>query len=261
MKHNSVDIFVVIALTLTAIALAFIVPPDNVAGRIWALPLVFLFPGYALTSALFTKQSPGIAECLAFSVGLSLSIVITGGLILNWTPFGLRANSWAVFLGVITLGASTVTLLRRRGQSSSTSEWIKIGHLGLTFRQGILLSAAAMIICGAVAISIIGAQRQPFPGFTQFWMLPAGRASTSNTVRLGVKNMEATAMDYRLVINMNNKVVKVWSAIAINQNGTWEATFMLPQVGHGSNAKVEAMLYRKNAPTKIYRFVILWLGT
>ena len=263
MNYKSIDrdILVVVAITIIAVALAFVLPPDWVPGRILTLPLVLVLPGYALTSAAFPGRARGVAERLVFSLALSLIIVILGGLLLNWTPWGLRAGSWAVLLGGITLGACAVALVRRRGQSTSPPGWLRVGNVGLTLRQGLLLGLAAAIICGAVAVSIIGAERQPYPGFTQLWILPAGGANPKNAVRLGVSNMESTAMEYRLAVNEDGKVVKEWTSIDLNPNEKWEATLLLSQTGHAGTAKVEADLYRNDAPTTIYRHVVLWLGT
>ncbi len=274
MKYKSVDIdiLVVVALTIIALALAFLLPPSWVPGRILTLPLVMVLPGYALTSALFSRQVLGIPEYLLFSLGLSLTIVILGGLALNLTPFGLRANSWAVFLSTITLSASAVALVRRRGQSSifSTfsifsivSEWSRVRGIVLTFRQGLLLGLAVLIVWGAVAVSIIGAERQPHQGFTQLWILPAGRAANAkNVVRLGMSNMESKSMQYRLTVNMDGKVVKEWSSIDLSPNEKWQTTLVLPQTMHTTGTlKVEAMLYLTDAPTKVYRNVVLWIGT
>src|SRR5438874_6431419 len=112
MKYRSIDLFAVVAITSIAVALAFVVPAGNMPGRIFTLPLALVLPGYALISALFPKRELGGSERVVFSVGLSLIIVILGGLVLNLTPFGLRTNSWAVYLGAITLGASGVALIR-----------------------------------------------------------------------------------------------------------------------------------------------------
>ena len=259
MKHRSADLFAVMALTLIAVVLALVTPSNSVAERIWTLPLVLLLPGYAMICALFTKRTLTVLELFIFSMGLSLSIVIVGGLLLNLTSFGLRIASWAVLLGGTTVGASALALIRRRGQSPSGLPGF--GRIGFTFRQWLFLGLAVMIVGGALVVSVIGAQRQPFPGFTQFWILPASAAKAGNVVHLGVKNMESTSMEYRLVVNMNGEPVKVWSAINLNQNDTWQATLVLPQIARGSDAKVEAMLYLQDAPAQIYRDVVLWLGT
>src|SRR5438067_5670942 len=125
MNHRSADIFVVAAITLVATVLALLVPPDIVFIRILTLPLVLVLPGYALTSALFPGRSLGVPERLVFSLSLSLAIAILGGLALNLTPWGLGTDSWAVLVASITLVACAVALIRRRGQSISTSGWMK----------------------------------------------------------------------------------------------------------------------------------------
>ncbi len=286
MNYKSVDILVIIVITIVAVALAFVVPPDSVPGRILTLPLVLVLPGYALMASVFPRRSLGAVECLVFSLGLSLVIVVLGGLVLNWTPFGLRASSWSLLLGSITLGACAVALARRRGLRTCHAErtrsisalfrtchaermrsisalygLLRIKGVGLTFRQGLLLGMAVVIICGAIAISNIGAAQQPFPGFTQLWILPAGGANPKNAVRLGVSNMESTAMEYSLAVNVDGKVVKLWPSIDLKPSEKWETTLMLPQTAHIGAVRVEVVLYRTNAPATIYRHVVLWLGT
>lgn len=261
MNYRSADIFAVITITVFAVVLALLVPQDIVLIRILTLPLMLVLPGYALMSALFPKRAFGISECLVFSLSLSLIIVILGGLLLNFAPSGLRASSWAVFLSGIILGASSVALVRRRGQSGSAPGWLRVGNVGLSFRQGLLLGLAVVIVCGAVAVSIIGAERQPYAGFTQLWIQPAGGPDTKNAVRLGLSNMEAKAMEYTLTINVEGKVVKEWPSIDLNPNGKWEATLVLLPTGSAGSVRVETDLYRADAPTTIYRHVVLWLGT
>jgi uncharacterized membrane protein len=261
MKYSSIDILLVSLIADVAVALAFIVPPENVPIRILTLPLVLVLPGYALTSALFPVRAPGIPERLVFSLGLSLVIVILGGLLLNLAPFGLSASSWAVLLGGITIGACAVAFVRRRRQSGAASGSSGIAGFGLTFRQWLLLGIAVVIVGEAIAVSVIGAERQPYPGFTQLWILPAKGVNAKNTVLLGVRNMENTDMNYFLDVNVDGKLVKKWPSIDLKQSENWETTLVIPQTTHVGSAMVEAMLYRTDAPTKIYRHVELWLGT
>ena len=263
MKHRLVDrdILAVIILSVIAVVLAFIVPPDWVPIRILTLPLVFVLPGYALTSAAFPSLVRGVPEWLLFSLGLSLVIVVLGGLVLNWTPFGLRAGSWAVLLSGITLGSCAVALVWRRGKGIYTSRWLGVGGIGLSPGQWLLLGLAVLIVGGALALSIIGAEQQARPGFTQLWILPAGGTNPKNTVRLGVSNRESIAIEYRLAVNMDGKAVKAWPSIDLNPNEQWEATLVLPQAQHGGSTRIEVDLYRAEAPTTVYRDVVLWLGT
>ena len=265
MNYKSIDrdILVASALTIIACVLAFVLPADWTPVRILALPLVFVLPGYALTSAMFPGQALEFPKRLVFSLGVSLSMVVLGGLVLNLTPFGLRAGSWATLLGGITLAACAVTFIRRRRQSIPVAGWSEGWNWssGFSLRQGLLLGLAALIVCSAFAVSMIGAHRQPYPGFTQLWILPAGGANARNAVSLGVNNMESTAMEYRLAVSVGGKIVKEWPAIDLYPNEKWDATLVLPQPGQAGAVMVEADLYSANAPTVIYRHVVLWLGS
>ncbi len=262
MKHKSVDILTAIAVTLVAAALALVPLVDNMPVRLLVLPLVFVLPGYTLTCAIFTKRVFGIAEQIVFSLGLSLVLVILGGLLLNSTPFGLQTGSWIVFLCSITLITSAITLLRRSRQNNSAIEWWKeTKNAGFTFRQGLLLVLSLIVLSGGVAVSVIGAAQQPYPGFTQFWISPSSRSSPQTAVRLGVSNMELAPMEYNLDVSVNGRLVKSWSSIHLKLHENWETTLVLPTVRQQGAMKVEAMLYRADTPAKVYRHVLLWLRT
>jgi len=263
MKYKSFDkdMLVISVLAIIATILGVVLPGDWVVGRILTLPLVFVLPGYALTSALFPGQALELPKRLVFSLGLSLAMVVLGGFLLNLTPTGLQASTWALLLGGITLAACVVTFIRRRRQGIPVAEWQGGWSPGFSLRQGLLLGMAALIVCGAFAVSIIGAEQQPHPGFTELWILPAGGANAKNAVSLGVSNMESAMMEYRLAVKVDGKVVKEWLSIDLNPNEKWNVTLQLPQLNLSGAIKVEADLYRANAPASIYRYVVLWLGS
>lgn len=262
MKYRSIprDIVVVMAITIIMVFLLFIVPANWLPVRLLALPLVLVLPGYALTAALFPQREFPISQRLVFSIALSLVTAVLGGLLINLTPFGLQTDSWAVILGGVTLCACAVTLIRRRGQSIPASGWSRATYFHLRISQWFLLGLSALLICGAFAVSIIGAEHQPSPGFTQLWMLPANGANVHNSVQLGVNNMETTPMQYHLVLNVNGKKVVEWPNFTLSPNQKWQTSFSLSQTGTTGKEKVEADLYRLDAPTSIYRHVVLWLS-
>jgi uncharacterized membrane protein len=268
MKLRAVDtnLLAVIILTIIAVVLVFIVPSQWLPLRVLTLPLAFILPGYALMRALFPGKPFGYAERIIFSLGISLSIVILSGLLLNLTSFGLQERSWALLLAVITLGASVFAILRQKRQGETAERWSGFKDLHFSFRQGLLLGIAALIVGGAFAVSIIGAQQQAQAGFTQLWMLPAsGTSKVENSVSLGLSNKESRPMQYHLSVDFNGKVIKDWPAIDLNPNQQWEFTLVLqkslPASSASTPAKVEALLYRASDPKTLYRHVVLWLGT
>jgi uncharacterized membrane protein len=52
-------------------------------------------------------------ECLALSVGLSLALVPLVGLLLNYTPWGIRLDPIMISLTILTVGLALVAFARR----------------------------------------------------------------------------------------------------------------------------------------------------
>jgi hypothetical protein len=106
--------------TLLAIATAIIVfaVPEN------AYPIVYIryvlgsifvlwFPGFTLIKALFpSKKEMDTIERAALSIGLSLAIVPIVGLLLNYTPWGIRLTPITLSLLALTITFATAALIR-----------------------------------------------------------------------------------------------------------------------------------------------------
>jgi hypothetical protein len=116
-----------------------------------------------------------------------------------------------------------------------------------------------VVLSSAVVMSFNGATKQPRPGFTQLWILPASGANAKNAVQLGLSNMELTTTKYLLEVYVNGQIVKVWPSINLKPNEKWETTLVVQQTGQLGAAKVEVLLYRSTSST-LYRHVLLWLG-
>ena len=123
-----------IALVLTA-ATAFVVftiPEDQiplvyiryVLGTIFILWL----PGYTFIKALFPTQLPikttdknlDNIERVALSIGMSIALVPIVGLLLNYTPWGIRLTPITLSLAALTVAFATAALLRERQTSTSS---------------------------------------------------------------------------------------------------------------------------------------------
>ena len=82
----------------------------------WVLGAVFVLfiPGYVTVEALFPKEREldGI-ERFAFSVGLSLALDPLIGLLLNYTPWGIRLDPIVISLVAFTIAIATLGVARR----------------------------------------------------------------------------------------------------------------------------------------------------
>jgi uncharacterized membrane protein len=244
----AVSVFAAMAMTLT-----FRAPESSPARLLVTLPLALFLPGYALAAALFPGRGLGVPEKLLLSFGLSLAVVVFGGLLLQWTSLGLRPAAWAALLGNITLLASFVALLRCWHRPVAETAVVR-----LTPMQGLQLALAMLLVVGAVQLARDGAAQRRDAGFTQLWMLPAGDARP-DALRLGIGNHEARPMRYKLQVNAGATVVDEWSPITIEPDQQWEMVVTLPAAPPGSPA-IEAVLYRLDAPGTVYRHAVFWRG-
>jgi hypothetical protein len=109
------DILIVNILSALLIAvIAFF--PNSPARIILGLPFLLFSPGYMLICALFPrKEDLDWIERLALSsMGLSIAVTSLMGLILNYTPFGIRLYPVTFSLFLFMLLMSTVAMYRRR---------------------------------------------------------------------------------------------------------------------------------------------------
>jgi uncharacterized membrane protein len=73
---------------------------------------VLFLPGYSLIKALFPTKELDNIERLALSIGMSLALVPIAGLLLNYTPWGIRTTPVTLSLLALTTTLATAALIR-----------------------------------------------------------------------------------------------------------------------------------------------------
>lgn len=116
--------------SLLTVLVIYSVSADSVLVPVrWLLGSVFVLfvPGYVTVEALFPKsrELDGI-ERFALSIGLSLALVPLIGLLLNYTPWGIRLDPIVVSLTIFTLTLAAVGLLRKFRMSYEKYELQKL---------------------------------------------------------------------------------------------------------------------------------------
>ena len=255
MRLKLLDLIVTAFIAALNVALALFPIYVPVIRIILALPLIFVLPGYTLSEVLFRKRSLNASERLLFSLGLSLAIDILGGLFLNILPVGLQATSWAALLGLLTLAFSLLAAYLRRRVPMSGARSLRVR---LTIYPGILFALAIAVVIVSVVYAAFGAARQPYPGFTQLWILPEVSTGKSCAVRLSVQSFESTSETYRLTMTTNGDSVATWPSLSLAPQDAW--VHLVPITpGTAKNIVVEAQLYRLDKPEVVYREVNLTL--
>ena len=106
----------VIAIVLVTIPIVFFstAPPMIYLRYVLGAFFVLYLPGSMLVEALYSKA--GDLESIvrvALSVGLSLSLVPLVGLVLNFTPWGIRIVPITISLALLTVALASVSLYRK----------------------------------------------------------------------------------------------------------------------------------------------------
>jgi len=114
----------IVALSLATTILVFTVPenayPIVYARYILGSIFVLWLPGYTFIKALFPTKVPiqtssenlDKIERIALSAGMSLALVPITGLLLNYTPWGIRLTPVTLSLLALTITFATAALLR-----------------------------------------------------------------------------------------------------------------------------------------------------
>jgi len=106
----------IVVLALATTALIFTVPEDAYpliyARYLLGSVFVLWLPGYTLIKALFPTKELDNIELIALSIGISLALVPITGLLLNYTPWGIRTTPITLTLLALTLTFATAAIIR-----------------------------------------------------------------------------------------------------------------------------------------------------
>jgi uncharacterized membrane protein len=195
---------------------------DTPLRIILSLPIILFIPGYCLIAALFPKEGDvDLLERILLSIGFSIAIAPLIGLVLNFTPWGIRLEpvvvSLTLFIWVMILIAQyrrAILPSEKRFRmpssvfSSKTSRGLSLSSGGSRVSQylNILLTLVAIIAVLITAYVIV------FPKegerFTEFYILGQNQTISDYPqeitpginfpMYIGVQNHERRDMNYTI---------------------------------------------------------------
>jgi len=108
--------WIIITLALATTITVFTVPENAIpfvyARYVLGSIFVLFLPGYSLIKALFPEKELDNIERVALSIGMSLALVPITGLILNYTPWGIRTTPVTLSLLFLTTIFATAAIIR-----------------------------------------------------------------------------------------------------------------------------------------------------
>lgn len=271
------DLFIIIICSLLLVPLALF---TSGGLRITlSLAFVLFFPGYILIAALFPAKGrlDGI-ERVALSFGLSLAVVPLIGLVLNFTPWGIRFEPILFSLLGFILAMSGAALYRRakllpeelfavdfgNAFSRMTANWASLRRWDRLLT--ILLVVTGIGTIGTVAYAI--QTPRAAETFTEFYILGSGGKAVdyprevilgvSSQVIAGIVNREQETTTYRIEIDMDGQNAGQIGPLPLKHEEKWEQAVSFNATKLGLNQKVEFRLYR-GEESEPYRSLHLWL--
>ena len=116
LSPNATWYWTIIALALATTTLVFTIP-ENAIPMVYARYLlgsifVLWLPGYTFIKALFPAKELDNIERIALSIGMSLALVTITGLLLSYTPWGIRVTPVTLSLLALTITFATAAVVR-----------------------------------------------------------------------------------------------------------------------------------------------------
>ncbi|ELZ65948.1 hypothetical protein C457_15357 [Haloferax prahovense DSM 18310] len=293
-------VVVVVVLTCGAVTVPGV--RDTPLRIVLGLPCVLFVPGYAVIAALFPEAGPSVAadgdadaadrtgidgiERVALSFGTSIAVVSLLGLLLNFTPWGLRLVPIVVSIGALTVVAAVVGSRRRaalpEGERFGVTVRSSLPDGPNPFSSGSRTDAAfavVLVLCLAVAVGV-GGYMVAAPGsgesFSEVYVLTENQsgqlaaedypteftAGEPTPLTVVVGNHEGTQTDYVVVsqlqrVRVANNTTTVLERESLTRyrpsvdaDSTWRTEHAVTPTMTGDRLRLTYLLYEGTAPAE-----------
>ena len=310
------DLAVVVTLVLLSAAAVLVpVPGQGVLRIVLGLPLVLFLPGYAFIAALFPEAGSGPTDAsadpddvegadgedsasapsgrdrgidgierVALSFGLSIAIVPLIGLVLNFTPWGIRERPILVSICGFTLLATAVAATRRRALPEQERfrvpyrDWLGAARVELfepETRTDAALNVllAVSVVLAAASVTYAVAVPKQGEAFTEFYLLTRddGELVAADyptelvqgepaPLVIGIGNHEHREVEYTVVVSLQRVRLANTSATVLEEreldrlrtrladNETWTTDYEVVPTMTGTRLRLVFLLYTGDPP-------------
>ena len=269
------------------------------------LAFVTVIPGYALVSALFPESDQSVfptgnnsehdevatdrwdisgVERVAFALGLSAAVVPLIGLVLNFTPWGIRLVPIMIVLDVFVLSTVAVSIRRRLAlpPEERFQVWL-FPYFSLIrrvrrpeTRSGALLNLTllAVLLVAAGSVGFALATPSPADATTGFYLLTENddgelvaadypeklTVDNASTPTVGIDNEEFERLDYTVIVQLQRvervdngvRVLDRWELDrferSLAHNETWRKSHEIVPPIAGDDLRLQYLLYRSEPP-------------
>lgn len=268
------DLLLLNLLVVVLITIIIFLPPNILRTILGTLSVLF-FPGYTLMATLFPRKGQmGSVERTALSFGMSIAVAALLGLILIYTPWGIRLETILCSVASFIFITSIIAHFRRnrlpREERFGSEFHVTLPGWGIGIWDKTLSIFVLIAILGAfgtvgyiIAIPKVGER------FSEFYILGLeGKAADYPTelvvgeegrVLMGIINNERQTVSYRVEVTIDGVKNNEVGPVVLEHNGKWEDIVSFGVSELGRDQKVEFLLY-KQGQSEAYRTLRLWVN-
>ena len=250
---------------------------DGTARVVLGLILVLLFPGYALISAIFPRKTDmEILPRLAYSVAVSITLLVIFLLVLDAAPWGIELYPGLIFLVTFTCMTAVIAWWRRckfDSRERYQPSFKGLTGLSLFWREKSQLDRALTGVLTVVIVGVIGtvgyiaATPLESEKYTEFYLLDLDKKvdyypdelapGEEGEVIVGIVNRELEITVYNVEIVLDDEMITEIGPINLEKNETWEQGVAITPTRVGDDQKVEFLLYKDDR--QLYRTLHIWI--
>lgn len=248
--------------------------------------MVLFLPGYALTGAIFPgKTDLEVIERAMVSLALSIAVVPTMGLALNYTVWGIREIPILTAISAFTLLMCAIAYYRRSllPETETSENPFKAAFLDIkaeflkkpeSITDRILAVFLILLVLASVgSLAYIISTPKVGENFTEFYILGPNRTADNyqtdfiqgktGTIFVGIINHEHRPVDYTMDVRLGNMSLPLpenQKRISLGDNMSWEEPVTFTPLIEGENVKLEFLLFNETEKTIPYRNLHLWIN-
>jgi len=273
MRIRHVNDILLINILVVILIIIITLLPSSILRTILGLLFVLFFPGYTLTAALFPKRDAlESTERVAFSLGLSIAVVPLMGLILNFTPWGIRLYPIVISLSIFIVAVSVVTWYRRYklplAERFNVSLNLNLAPwMGQSLAEKIVSSILVLTLLGAIgAVGYAIATPKAGERLSEFYIL--GQEDKAEDypkevvvgeevrVIVGIANREGKTVSYHVEITIDGVKTNEIGPIVLGHGESWKEEVSFKLFKLGKRQKVEFVLYKER---ELHSRLHLWI--
>jgi len=245
------DLQLVVRAAVVCAVLAILLPVPALSF-VFAAPLVFFLPGYAIVCAVFARRNLDTARLLVLSFGLSLAVLTLVPLLLDPLPGGISTGWWAVALCLVVIGASRAAAL---GRKKPARRALRRPRLTLAKPEMGLIALGLVAAVAAVVLIFIPFSAKDAIGYSELWIEPA--AGEPPSMLVGVASREQEEDRFRLEARTNLSDIPFEITSFELEPGEERELVVEPPVAGERPVKIAVTLFREGI-SQPYRRVAAW---